>query len=195
MAGNSEKEDSFGAAASQDGTSGAASLATQDGKMYIAVCDGEIEYAQHLTEYLTMRCCLPYEVLTFSGPERLLESGLRRQVAVLVASESAYSPEIEAAAFPSVLVLNETDRYLGESPPSISQLRAPSTASLNTMFTSISMTAPITTVERAAMARSRSRSHQPVPTKSSTARMVMRSCLSSSSGAEEAATDMPRLVR
>ena len=124
MAGNSEKEDSFGAAASQDGTSGAASLATQDGKMYIAVCDGEIEYAQHLTEYLTMRCCLPYEVLTFSGPERLLESGLRRQVAVLVASESAYSPEIEAAAFPSVLVLNETDRYLGESPPSISKYQS-----------------------------------------------------------------------
>ena len=59
----------------------------------------------------------------------------------------------------------------------------------------ISMTVPITTVERAAMLRSRSRSHQPSSANSSTAAIVSSSCLSMSFGAEDAATDMPRLVR
>ena len=82
-----------------------------------------------------------------------------------------------------------------ESPPMLSQFLAPSTASEKTMFIKISSTEPITTVERADMVRSRSRSHQPMAAKSTTARIVMRICLSMSPGTEDAATDMPMLVR
>ena len=77
----------------------------------------------------------------------------------------------------------------------VSQFRAPRTLSLKAMLMNMSRTVPITTAERAAVERSRSRSHQPSIANSSTAAMVSRSCLSIPSGEDEAATDMPREVR
>ena len=45
------------------------------------------------------------------------------------------------------------------------------------------------------MVRRRLRSHQPLSRNSATATRVSKICLYISSGVEEAATDMPRLVR
>ena len=63
------------------------------------------------------------------------------------------------------------------------------------MFTAISPRAMISTVKRAATARSSFLSQSPSSRNSTTAAIVSTSCLSMSPGTEEATTDMPRVVR
>ncbi|MDD2354720.1 MAG: hypothetical protein WCQ94_03285 [Lachnospiraceae bacterium] len=79
----------------------------------IVVCDDEQSYALHLMEYLK-RKELPYEVCAFFSVEKMLSSMDHENTAVLVIAESEYCGKITEAGFRQVLVLNESDQYLGE---------------------------------------------------------------------------------
>jgi hypothetical protein len=64
-------------------------------------------------EYLK-RKELPYEVCAFFSVEKMLSSMDHENTAVLVIAESEYCGKITEAGFRQVLVLNESDQYLGE---------------------------------------------------------------------------------
>ena len=89
----------------------------------ILICDSEKSYAVHLTEYL-YDCRVPYEIDIYSSPQKMLARADPHSAAVLVAAESSYTEQVHDAGFPQVLILNETDRYLGENPPNISKYQS-----------------------------------------------------------------------
>jgi hypothetical protein len=64
-------------------------------------------------EYLK-RKELPYEVCAFFSVEKMLSSMDHENTAVLVIAESEYCGRIAEAGFRQVLVLNESDQYLGD---------------------------------------------------------------------------------
>lgn len=89
----------------------------------ILICDSEKSYAAHLTEYL-YDCRVPYEIDVYSSPQKMLAQADPHNAAILVAAESSYTEQVHGAGFPQVLILNETDRYLGENPPNISKYQS-----------------------------------------------------------------------
>jgi len=90
---------------------------------YIAILDDETQYAFHLMEYFNRSIRLPYEACVFTAGDKLLSWKERGDIALVVVAESEYA-QIREGDFPSVLVLNETDRYLGEEVQSISKYQS-----------------------------------------------------------------------
>ncbi|MCI2049799.1 MAG: hypothetical protein LKJ76_08810 [Lachnospiraceae bacterium] len=93
----------------------------------IVICDSEADYAAHLSESLRDRK-VPYDIEVYYSAERLLHSCSRREdIVVLVIAESAYCEAVHDAGFPRVLILNESDRYLGADTCSISKYQSAET--------------------------------------------------------------------
>ncbi|WP_130838260.1 hypothetical protein [Lachnoclostridium sp. Marseille-P6806] len=78
----------------------------------IVILDDERSYALHLLEYLK-RKQLPYEICAFFSPERMLLKMNRDNTAVLVVAESEYGGKVVEADFRELLILGETEQYLG----------------------------------------------------------------------------------
>lgn len=78
----------------------------------LAITDDERDYAIHLMEYLMSDTRMTMRIAVYTGAGRLLSLTTPEVVSVLVIAESEYTPEVAAAGYEKVLVLNETDRYL-----------------------------------------------------------------------------------
>ena len=90
----------------------------------IAIYDDEIHYAFHLMEYLCRSGRIPYEVRVFTGAEKLLHFQRTGRIRALIVAESEYAGAVADADFPGVLILNESDRFLGDGVPNISKYRS-----------------------------------------------------------------------
>ena len=78
----------------------------------LAITDDERDYAIHLMEYLMSDTRMTMRIAVYTGADRLLSLTTPEVVSILVIAESEYTPEVAAAGYEKVLVLNETDRYL-----------------------------------------------------------------------------------
>lgn len=76
----------------------------------IAIYDDEFSYAGHMSDYLRQNTEIPYEIALYSDRARLLSMQDPGRTILLVIAESAYTEEIAAAAYPQVLLLQESDR-------------------------------------------------------------------------------------
>lgn len=88
-------------------------MRTDNVTSHIVILDDERSYALHLLEYLK-RKNLPYEICAFFSADRMLHRMHRQNTAVLIIAESEYNGRISEAEFQHVLVLSETEQYLGE---------------------------------------------------------------------------------
>lgn len=93
-------------------------------KEYIVILDDEINYAVHLMEYLLQHRVIPCEIRVFTQEEKLLRWQEKDNILLLIVSESEYSQNIATGEFRSVLILNETEKYLGEETPNISKFQS-----------------------------------------------------------------------
>ncbi|MDO4285506.1 MAG: hypothetical protein Q4C60_09250 [Eubacteriales bacterium] len=91
---------------------------------FVAILDDEIGYACHLMEYLKTKDLLPLEVHVFSDADKLLRGDVIARTALLVVAESEYSAKVAEAGFMNLLILNESDRYLGEEPENVSKYQS-----------------------------------------------------------------------
>lgn len=94
------------------------------GDKVIAVCDREIVYARHLIEYIEHHCLLPYEVMLFSSAQKMLQNLKTDDIALLIIAETSCTDEILQAGIASLLILNESDQYLGDSFTNVSKYQS-----------------------------------------------------------------------
>lgn len=89
----------------------------------IVICDDERDYALHLLEYLKQRE-MPYEICAFFSREKMLQKAAPETTAVLIIAESEYNGDVYNAGYGRILILNETDAWLGENPPNVSKYQS-----------------------------------------------------------------------
>lgn len=61
----------------------------------MAVCDSEEAYAYHLSEYISMKKAMPFQLQIFTGKELLFHFCKKNQVELLVIAESLYGEDIK----------------------------------------------------------------------------------------------------
>lgn len=91
---------------------------------FIAIYDDEMHYAFRLMEYLHHNQKLPYEICVFTSEEKLLLWAKDHAAALLIVAETGYSRDIAAGGFPTILVLNETGSFLGDSILNVSKYQS-----------------------------------------------------------------------
>lgn len=83
-------------------------------KKIMALCDSEKDYLESMTDYLKGRDGFPYELHTYSRPEKLVEFGKKEKIEMLLVSESDFTYEVEALDTGNTLLLNESGTVCGE---------------------------------------------------------------------------------
>jgi hypothetical protein len=81
----------------------------------LALCDTEEYYAQHMSQFLKSHKEIPWEVHTYTSPERLLQVGLESSPSVLVLSENACTEELLKLKPTRTIILNESGILRGGS--------------------------------------------------------------------------------
>lgn len=77
-------------------------------KKILALCDREGPYAAKMGEYLSSRKELPFEVYTYTEPDKLAAFGQREEIRMLVVAESAYTYEVSAIPAGQTILLEES---------------------------------------------------------------------------------------
>lgn len=95
----------------------------------IIICDSELNYAEHLMEYLRRKLTANYELELYSSAERLLEIGSAEDSILLIIAEHEYDSRIWEAGYHDVLVLNESGTYMGEEICNVSKYQSIDTIS------------------------------------------------------------------
>lgn len=90
----------------------------------IVICDGERRYAERLMEYLRRQIPSNYDLELYTSADRMLSMCNPKDTLLLVIAEREYGPAVEAAGFSGILVLNETDQYLGEDVVNLSKYQS-----------------------------------------------------------------------
>ncbi|MBR6477159.1 MAG: hypothetical protein IKS85_01805 [Lachnospiraceae bacterium] len=75
-------------------------------EVVLALCDGEEEYAQLLTEYMEKQEHLPWTVHTYTDVDKLMEG--EKDVDLLLVAESVFRDEIKSLSPKRLIVLNES---------------------------------------------------------------------------------------
>lgn len=83
-------------------------------KKILALCDSEKDYLDSMADYLEGRGDFPYELRTYSGPEKLVEFGQKERIEVLLVAESDFTYEVSALDTGSTLLLNESGTVCGD---------------------------------------------------------------------------------
>lgn len=83
-------------------------------KKILALCDREGPYAAKMGEYLSSRKELPFEVYTYTEPDKLAALGQREEIRMLVVAESAYTYEVSAIPAGQTVLLEERGEVAGE---------------------------------------------------------------------------------
>lgn len=86
----------------------------------LAICDPEQEYAYRLMDALGSRSDFPFDILAFTGVDRLEKALLERPVQILLVAQSVFCAGMETWA-PQVLLLREEDAGYPEGIPGISK--------------------------------------------------------------------------
>lgn len=81
----------------------------------LVLCDTEEEYAHQMSQYLKAQKEVPWEIHTYTDPERAAEFASAKEVEILVVAERAYTERIRLVDFGKVVLLNESGviRYEG----------------------------------------------------------------------------------
>ncbi len=90
----------------------------------IAICDPEVGYACRLMEYLRGRCAPAADIRVYSSLDKLRNLTLPGDIALLIVAESEFRAGNAAAAAQNILVLNESDGYLGEEVRNVSKYQS-----------------------------------------------------------------------
>lgn len=90
---------------------------------YIVICDSEMLYACHLMEYLKNCGDFPTDVCVYSERSRMELDCSPDETALLVIAESQYIPDL-SERYERILILNESDRDLGDKVMSISKYQS-----------------------------------------------------------------------
>ncbi len=80
----------------------------------ILLCDGEPFYGERLAEYLQCHLPFAFDIELYSSREKLLEKGKWDKASLIIISEREYDKGAFETGACELLVLNETERYLGE---------------------------------------------------------------------------------
>ncbi|MCH5270586.1 MAG: hypothetical protein J1E83_07515 [Lachnospiraceae bacterium] len=83
-------------------------------KKIMALCDSEKDYLDSMTNFLKEREGFPYELHTYTRPEKLVEFGKKERIEVLLVSESDFTYEVESLDTGNTLLLNESGNVCGE---------------------------------------------------------------------------------
>lgn len=87
----------------------------------LAICDPEQEYAYRLMDALSRREDFPFEMLAFTGTDRLKESLAERPVRILLIARSAFDAEMKGWGASRIILLNEEEGPEEEELPSLSK--------------------------------------------------------------------------
>ena len=90
----------------------------------IAVCDPEVGYACRLMEYLRGRGAPAADIRVYSSLDKFRDLTSPDDVALLIVAESEFRAEDVGKAAEEVLVLNESDSYLGEEIRNVSKYQS-----------------------------------------------------------------------
>lgn len=99
-------------------------LLTRDGKengmrRIMAVCDGNIRYAERLADYANERGKIPFRAVAFSSAERLREYAAKHSVEILLAGETVPAEELEGIQARQIIYLGEEKRADAARLPSV----------------------------------------------------------------------------
>lgn len=75
-------------------------------------------------EYLRRQLPPNYDIEMYTSAEKMLEICHPGEILLLIIAEHEYGPEVGKAGFPGILVLNETDQYLGEEVANLSKYQS-----------------------------------------------------------------------
>ena len=87
----------------------------------LAICDPEQEYAYRLMDALSRREDFPFEMLAFTGTDRLKDSLAERPVRILLIARSAFDAEMKGWGASRIILLNEEEGPEEEELPSLSK--------------------------------------------------------------------------
>lgn len=87
----------------------------------LAICDPEQEYAYRLMDALSRREDFPFEMLTFTGEERLKESLARQPVQILLIAQRAFHAEMKGWGAFRIILLKEGEEITQKEIPFISK--------------------------------------------------------------------------
>ena len=76
-------------------------------KNIFAVCDREKGYLGSLSDYITRRGNLPFEIQAFTTPEALMEFAARQPIELLLISRDAYTDRLREADIRKIVLLSE----------------------------------------------------------------------------------------
>ena len=81
----------------------------------LVLCDTEEEYAHHMSEYLKAQKEVPWEIHTYTDPERAADFAASGEIDMLVVAERAYTDRIRSISSTKMVLLNESGviRYEG----------------------------------------------------------------------------------
>lgn len=88
-------------------------------KKRMALCDGEQDYVQYLTEYLKAREDLPFEIYGYTDPEKLVQFGQCNQIDLLVMAERVFRRLTQKVPAGRTMILKESDEGIKEGLPQI----------------------------------------------------------------------------
>lgn len=90
----------------------------------IVICDSDLSYASRLMEYLRQEAGLGCEIRLYTSAGTLLEDPRSREAVLLVIAQSQYSGAVAEAGFSRILLLNESEAWLGDEPENISKYQS-----------------------------------------------------------------------
>jgi hypothetical protein len=92
-------------------------------KKILALCDGEEYYAQHMSQYLRSHKEIPWEILTFTSPDSLLQADCETHPDLLVVSENICTEEILTLWPSRTVILNESGILRGTTVKNIDKFQ------------------------------------------------------------------------
>ncbi|HJA30548.1 MAG: hypothetical protein DBX58_08830 [Clostridiales bacterium] len=87
----------------------------------LAICDPEQEYAYRLMDALSRREDFPFEMLTFTGTDRLRESLAQRPVQILLIAQRAFDAEMKGWGISRIILLKEEEELEEKELPFLSK--------------------------------------------------------------------------
>ena len=92
-------------------------------KKIMALCDREEDYLYRLADYLEKKRVFPFEVYSFTEPDKLKEFIHRYEVELLLVAENAYTEEMQLSVR-HVVILNESGNEAGCGVENINKYQA-----------------------------------------------------------------------
>lgn len=88
-------------------------------RKYLVLCDKEEEYTNLMTEFISNHKELPWNILSYTDSDKLLNGEQQRDIALLLVSESTYTEQLKELKAKRIVILSESGRKNEEGYPHI----------------------------------------------------------------------------